>query len=128
MYFKPHDDFPVEIMLPTKWYRLARFRLTSPMQVGWVTIPAGFVTDGATVPLLLRWLFPPVGRYFPAAVAHDYLLVTANHWPTANRLFREAVKECRVPTWRRYPMAAGVMVYGYYCRLVEKLIQHTTIV
>jgi len=38
-----------------------------------ITIPKGFVTDYASVPRYLWWLYPPVGGYDDAAVVHDYL-------------------------------------------------------
>lgn len=121
MYFKPTDRFPVEIILPSSWYRLPRYRLIQPIQVGDVVIPSGYITDGATVPLLLRWLFPPTGRYFPAAVVHDYILDTEKDWPHANRLFGEALVECDLPRWRRYPMYAAVKLYGAYRMAVQRL-------
>lgn len=39
----------------------------------WITIPKGTVTDGASVPWMLRWLFPQMGKYSKASLAHDYL-------------------------------------------------------
>lgn len=37
-------------------------------------VPAGFRTDGASVPRALWWLYPPFGDdYEPAAILHDYL-------------------------------------------------------
>jgi hypothetical protein len=39
----------------------------------WITIPEGTVTDGASVPWMLRWLFPQMGKYSRASLAHDYL-------------------------------------------------------
>jgi len=40
-----------------------------------VTVPAGLVTDLASVPLLLRWLVGRVGPHLEAAIVHDYLYV-----------------------------------------------------
>jgi hypothetical protein len=37
-----------------------------------ITVPVGFITDGASVPRALWWLFPPMGKYGKAAVLHDY--------------------------------------------------------
>ncbi len=40
-----------------------------------VTIPAGFVSDGMTVPRVLWWFMPPHGdRLSRAAWLHDYLM------------------------------------------------------
>jgi hypothetical protein len=39
-----------------------------------IVVPAGFETDGASVPRPLWWLYPPLGGdYDRAAVVHDYL-------------------------------------------------------
>lgn len=38
-----------------------------------ITVPAGFRTDGASVPRCLWWLFPRIDSYFAAAVIHDWL-------------------------------------------------------
>ena len=38
-----------------------------------VTIPQGFVTDGASVPRIFWSIIPPLGIYGRAAVVHDYL-------------------------------------------------------
>lgn len=40
-----------------------------------VTVPIGFEFDGASVPRVMWWLFPPFGRYREAAAIHDYLYV-----------------------------------------------------
>lgn len=42
-----------------------------------VIVPAGFRTDFASVPRGLWNVFPPVGKYAPAAVLHDYLYQVA---------------------------------------------------
>lgn len=57
-----------------------RWRLHQPLEyeVGFIgsgrviEVPAGFVTDGASVPRPLWWLLPTWGRYSRAAVVHDY--------------------------------------------------------
>lgn len=36
-----------------------------------VEVPSGFVTDGASIPRVMWWLFPPAGGYMNAAVVHD---------------------------------------------------------
>jgi len=37
-------------------------------------IPAGFKSDGATIPRLLWWFIPPFKpKYLPAVIVHDYL-------------------------------------------------------
>lgn len=41
-----------------------------------ITVPPGFLTDGASVPWIFRGVFPRVDRYFAAAVVHDWLYRT----------------------------------------------------
>lgn len=38
-----------------------------------IRIPSDFTSDLASVPRLLRWIFPRNGRWTPAALVHDYL-------------------------------------------------------
>ncbi len=121
MQIEPRDNYRVDIMLPTRWYRQARYRVIRKITVGDVTIPAGFVTDGATVPIFLRWAFPPVGRYFPAAMAHDYLLVKGYSWKHSNAVFRQTLLHCNIPTWQRVLMGAATSVYGTFKELGKKL-------
>ncbi len=40
---------------------------------GCFTVPAGFVTDFATVPQIIQWLIPTYGKYTLAAILHDDL-------------------------------------------------------
>ncbi|MGB2135617.1 MAG: DUF1353 domain-containing protein [Flavobacteriales bacterium] len=123
MQINPTDNYPVEIILPNEWYHQARYRIRQPIQIGDVKIPEGFVTDGATVPLLFRWAFPPMGRYFPAAMAHDYLLSQGNDWATSNAVFRKVLKHCGIPTWQRVLMGWATSLYGTYKEFVKKLKQ-----
>ena len=39
-------------------------------------IPKGFRTDGSSSPRWLWSLFPPIGKFFLAAIVHDYLYFT----------------------------------------------------
>lgn len=55
-----------------------RWRLNTPLvcdtDYGRITVPARFVTDGASVPRFLWFLYPPMdGDYDAAAVLHDFL-------------------------------------------------------
>lgn len=78
-------------------------------------IPAGFVTDFATVPRVLQWLVPTYGGYTRAAVLHDYLI---EHELSRERprltsrdvdgLFRRVMREEGVPWPRRWVMWAAV--------------------
>lgn len=77
------------------------------------TVPAGFVTDFASVPAVVRWLIPKTGRHLLASVLHDYLWhvgipsgqISARD---ADGVFRRVLREDGVPPVRRWLMWAGV--------------------
>ena len=76
-------------------------------------VPAGFRTDFATVPGLVRWLVPRFGTYTLAAILHDWLVtegirsgvVTSRE---ADGIFRRVMRESGVPVLRRWLMWTGV--------------------
>ncbi len=39
-------------------------------------VPAGYISDGCSVPMWMWWLFPPLGPYFVPGLIHDYLYET----------------------------------------------------
>ena len=73
-----------------------------------ITVFKGFVTDGASVPHSLQWLYNPYGKYINAAVIHDYLYSTYNNTginrTLADKIFYFIMKETRVEkrTCRRF--------------------------
>lgn len=76
-------------------------------------VPAGYVTDFASVPRATSWLYPRTGQYSKSAVLHDWLItdmlptgyITSTH---VDRMFREAMKASGVSIPRRWVMWAGV--------------------
>ena len=78
-----------------------------------VEIPAGFSSDGASVPKALWWMYHPFGRYLRAAVVHDWFCVTQSiNYKEAALVFREAMKVCGVNKWRRNKMYWAVKLFG----------------
>jgi uncharacterized protein DUF1353 len=77
-------------------------------------VPAGYVTDGASVPRSLSWLYPKYGAYLKAAIVHDWLitdLLEKQHAIESNEVdktFREAMRSLGIPWARRWIMWAGV--------------------
>ena len=84
-----------------------------------IDVPAGFETDGASVPRLLWWLLPTWGSYSRAAAVHDFIigLVKAGE-PiddapdrlTCDRIFWEATGVCRTPLSLRLLLYVGVRI------------------
>jgi len=78
-----------------------------------IVVPAGFQTDFASVPRIFWAMFPPWGRYSPAAVVHDYLYVVGGcpriH---ADRMFLEAMEILGVSWFNRHIMYRAVRLGG----------------
>ncbi|BDD79455.1 hypothetical protein [Burkholderia phage FLC8] len=89
----------------------------------YVTVPKGFITDGATVPRLLWGIFPPWGVYGQAAVTHDYLCTTLALTRNGDNpvlkisqdevdlIFEKAMKVLGTPWWKRKIMYWAVHLY-----------------
>jgi hypothetical protein len=74
-----------------------------------IVVPAGFVTDFASVPWFGRWLFSPFDRGAKAAVVHDWLIEQAiRSRRDADVIFREALGVLGVAPWRAWIMWAAV--------------------
>lgn len=78
-----------------------------------ITIPAGSDSDGASVPEIFWNIFPPFGRYWRAALLHDYLYRhTLRPKAECDRIFREAMLACGVPGWKAWTIYQGVHLFG----------------
>jgi hypothetical protein len=78
-----------------------------------IVVPAGTVTDLASVPRLLWAIFPPHGKYAKAAIVHDYLYANAiGTKDEADRIFYEAMGVLGVPKWRKKIMFVAVSWFG----------------
>jgi hypothetical protein len=82
-----------------------------------IEVPAGFVTDGASVPRWLWSLLPAWGSYSRAACLHDFGLHVLSagrphpEMPTrlaCDHVFREAMDVCGTPLVIRLLLYAGV--------------------
>ena len=112
----------IKWIAPDKWHHRAQFELledfTSP--AGEV-IPAGFVCDGASIPLGLRNLVSPIGIVFTAAIVHDYRLdVMHDSWADALDYFKKEldvlVEEGRISSFRRMFILKAVKFHGFIAR------------
>lgn len=87
----------------------------TPDQPRWITVPAGYRTDFASIPALFWPLFPPVGRSGKAAVIHDWLCDEEPHsvdYLMAADIFNEALVVLGEPNWRRKIMVWTVKLFG----------------
>lgn len=85
---------------------------------GTIEVPAGFVTDFASVPWGFWNIEPPLGRDTgKAAVVHDYLYATRGlggrfSRAQADGIFRQALGELGVPAWKRALLWTAVRLGG----------------
>jgi hypothetical protein len=98
------------------------FRLTHFFQyvssLGTITVPAGFVTDGASIPQAFWSILGPHGEYFPAALIHDYLYSDAStgFFNTTRKqsddIFKEAMFNIGVAWPKREIIYRAVRLFG----------------
>jgi len=117
--------FPDEIQLRDAGMRgdSRLFKLTHYYRVvtslGIVTVPTGFITDGASVPQIFWNILSPFGEYFPAALLHDYLYskYSDSHFlvdrATADMLFKEAMFNLGVGWLKRETIYRAVRIGGW---------------
>ena len=76
----------------------------------------GFITDGASVPKSLQWLYNPYGKYINAAVIHDYLYSTYNNTginrTLADKIFNFIMKETGIDNRTRRKFYMAVKYFG----------------
>ncbi len=93
-----------------------------------VTIPAGYMSDGAAVPRWLWWFLPPWGdRATFAALLHDYLLDRLQGFAPGgpivetraecDRQFLLACLALGVPSWKAFAVYLGVRAHSIRLRL-----------
>lgn len=93
-----------------------KYRLGDGLQV---RVPAGFVSDYATIPRFLWSVLPPHGYVKKAAVIHDYLY-TRSDIPRviSDSVFLAAMRDCKVAPISRWLMFRAVRWFGwaFWCK------------
>ena len=109
----------VEIHAPDAEGRVVTLR--EDLSVVWrgrkVEVPAGFASDGASVPgCCQRLISPPLDwRTLRAALCHDYLYrYGQKRWSRrdADRLFRQLCRQDRLSCWRALLAYWGLRLFG----------------
>lgn len=87
-----------------------------------IDVPAGFVSDGATIPAFAQAFLPTWGRYARAAVLHDYLYrrledgnplaAVGAERAASDRIFFEAMVASGVNSAVRWLLWAMVRLFG----------------
>ena len=98
---------------------IRKFILTSSFRyissLGVIEVPAGFITDGASIPSVFWPFLSPFGEYFKAAIIHDYLYSKDNTLydrRTSDLIFKEAMFNLGVCWARRDTIFRAVRIFG----------------
>ena len=116
---KREDGIYVKFIPPEHWWTRTKWELLEPYTShnGEVSVPVGFVTDGASIAWPMQWLFSPTGSYFGAAIVHDYVLETTGDWKQANTQFEIEMEYLGVESWRKTIMVNAVKLWWWLKRL-----------
>lgn len=109
------DSYKFQLLADFAFYTLSKNTvvIAGEWRGAIVLVPAGFITDLASVPRALWSVFPPHGKYAKAAILHDYLYEHAiNTKRYADNIFLEAMEVLGVPKWRRLAMYWAVRLFG----------------
>ena len=121
------DPLILEYIDGKKWKVVHHFDYAIGAPDGYpiVDVPAGFITDFASVPRILWNILPPTGKYGKAAVVHDrlyqdpYLKMCADYPPFkvtrdfADLVLLEAMEVLEVGWLTRWVIYLGVRTGGW---------------
>lgn len=98
------------VMRPLRWTGIVGNRTID------LTVPKGFVFDGASIPRI-AWsiIGGPFGPYADAAALHDCAYRMSDIAMTrleADRMFAAAMADLRITPWRRHVMYRAVRIGG----------------
>ena len=86
-----------------------------------IVVPAGFITDFASVPKVFWPIIDPVGKHGKAAVIHDYCYYTACYGRIrSDQIFLEGMKVLNVEPWKRQAMFHAVVIFGWWAWLKHR--------
>jgi hypothetical protein len=85
-----------------------------------ITVPVGFLTDGASIPRIFWSIIGPHGNYYRAAVIHDFLYNPSSkrHYSAVTRamadsIFLQAMEDCGVGWITRHTIYRAVRAFGW---------------
>jgi hypothetical protein len=79
-----------------------------------ITIPEGYITDFASIPQILWFIMPPIGKFNFAVLVHDWLYDTRykNDRKFADLEMKYWMKIASVPRFQRFLMYIAVRAFG----------------
>lgn len=104
----------IEVLPGGRHYKLLKEMIVFSHRIGVTVVPAGFVTDMASVPRGFWNLCPPTGPYAKAAVYHDYLYQLGSvSRADADREFVDGMRALGVCWITRMAMWAALRLFGW---------------
>jgi len=128
------SDIIVKFIPATHWWKKSTWELVEPYHSmnGHVTVQPGFVTDGASIPSMFKNIFRPTGRYFGAAIVHDFILDSVpqppnkEEWEYANAEFKEEMTNLKIMNWRRDSFVLATKAYAWLrVKIVNRFVKTT---
>jgi len=104
----------LEYLNGRRWRLVQAFTYHSQLAERAFIVPAGFVTDFASIPRCFWRVLPPTGEYGKAAVVHDgnYRENTTVTRKMADDVFLEGMRDLSVPAWKAQIMYHAVRLFG----------------
>lgn len=113
----------VKFIPATKWYKRSKWKLVKPYisHDNKTTVPTCFITDGASIPFFARTIFSPTGRYFGAAIVHDYIIVSERDFPKAHDAMEAEMEALNIIKWRKFTIMSAIRSYSWLMRLFGQI-------
>ncbi len=134
-----YDDEASEL-LKGDYYRVAesfRYYLGEKYAEQWVFIPAGMLTDLASIPSIVWGILPPSGKYGAAAIVHDRLCNTLQITQSgklvsierakADVILGEAMEVLNVTWIKRVMISSAVAMHRWVMRVDKPVISELQI-
>ena len=100
-----------------------KFKLLVEVNYKGIRVPAGYVTDGASIPRIFWSIFPPNRTdYLPCAIIHDYLC-DLEKYDLADKCFKSCLKDLHIDPLTIKLFTYSVKVYHFLRYKLPKSIQ-----
>lgn len=110
----PFSELDVRAIAGGKYKLLSDLNWRSPRGREHIRVPAGFVTDFASIPRGFRWLLTGHGGTRKPAVIHDYLYrLNVTTRKEADLMFKLTMRETNIPGWKRELAYRAVRLGGW---------------
>lgn len=129
-----YDD-DASALLGGDYYRVAesfRYYLGQEYADQWVFVPAGMLTDLASIPRIVWNILPPSGKYGSAAIVHDRLCNTLQITQSGksvsitrekcDAILGEAMEVLQVPWTKRVLISSAVCLHRWVSRTNKPVI------